>query len=290
MPNLGKLLDFSTRLHRENSQPVSSDVFCSNLDPGLIDHILGKDDAILMKDAMNIITDSSQSLENRKIAFENLEMVIHLENMNMWEPLIQQLSSSESIIRMYAASVCGTAVQNNIDSQKCFLNNGGLEKVLSLFNSDDNPDVRLKSFYAIASEVRNNYAALQEFCRLDGWAIIVKYLKDDNYSTIQRKILFFIWSLLLQDIGVELVIDSIKHNQLQKNLVYIMQRKEIQENAFEETLKCISLLYEKSSSIFDINELMYIKNVIKSIREREDFEIISKDDINEISMQFGITE
>ncbi|CCJ30307.1 unnamed protein product [Pneumocystis jirovecii] len=76
MTNLGKLLDFSTRLHKKNSEPVSPDAFRSNLDPELIDHILGKDDAVLMKDAMAIITDSSQSLENRKIAFENLEMLI----------------------------------------------------------------------------------------------------------------------------------------------------------------------------------------------------------------------
>lgn len=70
------------------------------------------------------------------------------------------------------------------------MNNRGLEKVLSLFNLDDNPDVRLKSFYAVASEVRNNYAALEEFCKLDGWAIIVKYLKDDNCMFL---FLFFIF-------------------------------------------------------------------------------------------------
>lgn len=62
------------------------------------------------------------------------------------------------------------------------------------------------------------------------------YFTDIQDSTIQRKILFFIWSLLLQDIGVELVIDSIKLNQLQKELVHTIQRKEIQENAFEEVV------------------------------------------------------
>ncbi|KAG5440675.1 hypothetical protein PCK2_000263 [Pneumocystis canis] len=125
MSNLGKLLDFSTQLHTERSEPIDPDSFRLNLDPELIDYILGKDDAVLMREAMNIITDLSQTLENRRIAFENLEMLVediynadNLANMNMWVPLIQQFSSSESIIRMHAASVCGTAVQNNIRSQE----------------------------------------------------------------------------------------------------------------------------------------------------------------------------
>ncbi|KTW27382.1 hypothetical protein T552_02361 [Pneumocystis carinii B80] len=293
MSGLGKLLDFTTSFHTERNES-DHNTFRSNLDPELIDHILGKDDAVLMKEAMSVICNPNESLENRKTAFENLEMLVediynakNLANMNMWEPLIQQLSSPEPIIRMHAASVCGTAVQNNFDSQEHFLNNRGFEKVLALFNSDDDPHVRLKSFYAIASEVRNNLSALEEFYKFDGWSILVKYLKDDNYTVLQRKILFFIWTLLLQDTGVDLVIEHIKLNQLQKILVEIIQRKEIQNNALEEVLGSISLLHKKSS-IFNMNELMIIKNIIKFIKEKRDFEVISEDSINEISVQFGV--
>ncbi|KAG5439524.1 hypothetical protein PCANB_002099 [Pneumocystis canis] len=267
--NIRKLLDFTTHFHTERSESIDPDSFRLNLDSELIDYIIGKDDAVLMREAMNIITDCSQTLENKKIAFENLEMLVeniynanNLANMNMWEPLIQQLSSSESIIRMHAASVCGTAVQNNIRGQEHFLNNGGLEKMLNLFNLDDNLEVRLKSFYAIASEVRNNLSALKEFCKFNGWAIVLKHLENDNC--------------------VDDVIESIKFNKLQKILVQVIQRKEIQDNAFEES---ISLLYKKSPSIFETNDLIFIKNVIKSIKERKDFEIVSREDMNEISIQ-----
>jgi hypothetical protein len=46
-----------------------------DLDPGIIDHILGKPDAVLMKEALTVAVDEGKSEDDRVEALDNLEMV-----------------------------------------------------------------------------------------------------------------------------------------------------------------------------------------------------------------------
>jgi hsp70-interacting protein len=46
-----------------------------DLDPAIIDHILGKPDAQLMKDALEVALDASKDEDQRITAMDNLEMV-----------------------------------------------------------------------------------------------------------------------------------------------------------------------------------------------------------------------
>jgi hypothetical protein len=48
------------------------------LDPGIIDHILGKSDAVLMREAAEIALDENKSEDQRALALEDLEMVSKL--------------------------------------------------------------------------------------------------------------------------------------------------------------------------------------------------------------------
>lgn len=73
---------------------------------------------------MQCITDSTATLENREIAFDNLEQLVenldnanNLENLKLWEPLVGQLDSTDKEMRFMAAWCVGTAVQNNEKSQ-----------------------------------------------------------------------------------------------------------------------------------------------------------------------------
>ncbi|KAI9485116.1 hypothetical protein BDB00DRAFT_90184 [Zychaea mexicana] len=47
----------------------------SKFDPAVIEAILGKDDATRMKEAVDCIIDPKDTLENKEIALDNLEMV-----------------------------------------------------------------------------------------------------------------------------------------------------------------------------------------------------------------------
>jgi len=60
----------------ENSSPSAGPTQPrKDLDPAIIDHILGKPDAVLMKEALSIAVDESRSENERVEALDNLEMV-----------------------------------------------------------------------------------------------------------------------------------------------------------------------------------------------------------------------
>lgn len=61
----------------ENSEPGASQPPAERkeLDPGVIDMILGKPDAVLMKEALTIAVDEKRSEDDRLQALDDFEMV-----------------------------------------------------------------------------------------------------------------------------------------------------------------------------------------------------------------------
>lgn len=85
----------------------------------------GPSDAQLMQQSMQVIQNDEAELENRVVAFDNLEQLIenldnanNLESLGLWVPLVEQLDNKDAELRRYAAWCCGTAVQNNIKTQE----------------------------------------------------------------------------------------------------------------------------------------------------------------------------
>ncbi|KAI5806639.1 nucleotide exchange factor Fes1-domain-containing protein [Peziza echinospora] len=152
----------------ENSVPGSEPR--SKLDSAALAQLFGAaDDSTLMKEAMAAIQDPEVSLNDKIIAFDNLEMLCegldnanNLENLKLWDPLVAQLESPESELRYMAAWVCGTAVQNNIKTQTKFHSVGGTAKTVNTFLNDPVEKVRSKAVYAISSAIRNYEPALTE--------------------------------------------------------------------------------------------------------------------------------
>lgn len=72
-------MDSLLRWGIENSSPpvagAPPPVRRTDLDSGIIDHILGKPDAVLMKEALAVAVDDTQSEDDRVRALDNLEMV-----------------------------------------------------------------------------------------------------------------------------------------------------------------------------------------------------------------------
>lgn len=72
-------MDSLLRWGIENSSPpvagAPPPVRRTDLDSAIIDHILGKPDAVLMKEALAIAVDDTQSEDDRVRALDNIEMV-----------------------------------------------------------------------------------------------------------------------------------------------------------------------------------------------------------------------
>lgn len=121
-----------------------------------------------MREAMEALQDPAVDLENKAIAFDNLEMLVenldnanNLENLKLWPPLISLLSSPEEQLRFMAAWCVGTAVQNNPKSQAAMFKHGGVEKIVDMVLRDPEERVRSKAVYALSSQVRNSDESLK---------------------------------------------------------------------------------------------------------------------------------
>lgn len=134
------------------------------LDPKWVDIILGKSDSVRMREAVDIIKDSSKTLDERITAFDELELLTEsidnandLRTLGLWPPILDLMKSApEPDIRSFAAWVSGTAVQNNPKSQKDFIDLNGLSILVSALSSDTSPQVLSKLLFLASSLSRNN--------------------------------------------------------------------------------------------------------------------------------------
>ena len=129
----------------------------------------GPTDADLMKESMAAILSPHITIDNKVIAFDNFEQLIenidnanNMENLGLWTPLLDLLSSEESQLRMYAAWCVGTAVQNNVKSQANLLAGDAISILVKLSVEDADENVRRKAIYALSSEVRNYQPGLDK--------------------------------------------------------------------------------------------------------------------------------
>ncbi|KAL9060081.1 MAG: hypothetical protein Q9206_001210 [Seirophora lacunosa] len=127
----------------------------------------GPSDAELMKQSMAAIESPDVSLDQKLVAFDNLEQLIetvdnanNMQPLGLWTPLKEQLASHEADMRRMAAWCMGTAVQNNQQSQERLLAVGAIPILVKLALQDPDGQVRRKAVYAISSEVRNYPPAL----------------------------------------------------------------------------------------------------------------------------------
>jgi len=129
-------------------------------------------DADLMKSSMTAIlsTDTSISLSDKLVAFDNFEQLIeNLDNANnltplaLWTPLISLLSSPEPELKKMAAWCIGTAVQNNEKSQEKAVEMGAVPRLVEVaVKESEGREVRRKAVYALSSACRNFQPAMDQ--------------------------------------------------------------------------------------------------------------------------------
>jgi len=226
----------------------------SKFDPKIIEAILGKDDATRMKEAVDCISDPKETVESKVIALDNLELLIegidnamNLENMNLWPAIIAQLSNKEVEIRKGTAWVCGTAVQNNPKSQVAFLNNNGLEPLLSLLrNPSENKEVRAKAQYALSGLIKHCPEAIEQFRNKGGFDVLAEIVKNAEDSSTLRKTIFLYNSLMLENAALaKLLVDQDIPAALANVLTKAIDEDD--EDLAEKTLRAAYTLIEQTS-------------------------------------------
>jgi len=175
-----------------------------DLDPAIIDHILGKSDAQLMKEALEIAVDPSQSEDDRVQALDNFEMLVeqidnatNIEKLNMWQTLHELLTSPSTPdpVCRQTLWVIGTAVQNNPSAQHAYLELHPLSALLSFFAPSTPAPTRAKAVYALSSLLKHSAAAVGQLNEADGWPILRASLEESNIG-VRRKTAFLLNTLL----------------------------------------------------------------------------------------------
>ncbi|KNE71716.1 hypothetical protein AMAG_20441 [Allomyces macrogynus ATCC 38327] len=105
-----------------------------------------------MKDAMAVIADSSKHMEDRLLAFDELELLVEsidnandLKPCNLWRPLLAQFQDPSEDIRVFAAWVTATAIQNNPDATKDWVDANGFEVLEKAVQSETSDKVVAKA-------------------------------------------------------------------------------------------------------------------------------------------------
>ncbi|KAF8313308.1 nucleotide exchange factor Fes1-domain-containing protein [Cantharellus anzutake] len=175
--------------HSDPQGPPPSVQPGQKIDPGIIDVILGKPDAVQMKENLAVATDESRSLDDRLTALDNFEMLIEsIDNANNLTPL-----------KMWDTLI---AIQNNSKAQQEYLSRDPLPAVLSVLSSPDavaSPQTRAKALYTISGATKHNAEAVRKLESLGGWDVLKNALKDSSIQ-VRRKAAFLLTTLLLQDV------------------------------------------------------------------------------------------
>ncbi|KAH9980635.1 hypothetical protein BJV77DRAFT_1146287 [Russula vinacea] len=150
-------------IENSSSDVASPPTRRTDLDPGVIDAILGRPDSELMKEALAKAQDAS--LDG---LIENIDNANDLEKLGMWEPLQDLLASPSDDVKVQALWVIGTAVQNNPAAQKAYLAIDPLPTILSYLSRWTLVQkLRSKAIYTLSGLLKHK--PLHRSVRGSGW-------------------------------------------------------------------------------------------------------------------------
>ncbi|CAG8571782.1 1436_t:CDS:10 [Scutellospora calospora] len=272
----------------------------NKLDPEIIDLILGKSDAVQMREAVEAVSDPETTLEDKRIALDNLEMACifrsfsnklveqvdnangnkrtytHIENRSVdrepdrsWHPGMNLANGmSEVSLRTQALWVCGTAIQNNLKAQKAFSEKGGLAIVLNILK-DTNEDIEVKSkaLYTLSGAIKNYPPGLAQFEKDEGYDLLLRLLDTYNDTQLLRKIIFLFNTLLVQDPNT--VAMRIKERGLAKKMINILNEYGDQdEDLNDKVLRTLLTELRHSSQSFTEDEINELRKLIPGLRKK----------------------
>ncbi|KAJ2719408.1 hsp70 nucleotide exchange factor fes1 [Coemansia sp. Benny D115] len=184
---------------RSAAETAAAQERMKNLDPAVIDAILGKPASVQMTECLDALEHPETPLNAREIALDDLEMLVenidnasNLQPLQLWPRIAKLYKDPFPTVRSGALWVSGTAVQHNPNAQKAF---PALSQVLAVLREDDDVTVRAKALYCVSAFVRANVNGLQQFVALDGLRTLVDLVKESN-GVLREKALFLLRALV----------------------------------------------------------------------------------------------
>ena len=242
------------------------------IDRKWIEVILGKPDSARMKDLITTINETSD-VDMKVAAFDELELLLEsldnandLQPLNLWKTLISFLDDSEPKVRMYAAWVMGTAVQNNEKAQNDFERNGGLVAVLNCIGKETDAAAINKGLYCISSAIRANQQNLEKFLELGGVAPITKVCMNGN-EQMGRRVMFLINALIAEstDSSFAALFSQLDKAEFTSAVMGYLDNHGVDEDVIEQTVLILTSLNHRSKLIFESSHLV---PVLKKLHSR----------------------
>lgn len=250
-------------------------------DPELLAKLFGAaDDPTLMKEALSVIVHPDADRDTKLTAFDNFEMLIenldnanNIENMKMWDTIIDQLEHDDEEFRQMTCSIIGTAVQNNDKAQADFTGHEqGVKRLIKL--ASETP-TRQKALYALSNLIRNHPASYEQFDQNNGWELLGPVLADDS---INQKVKLRSLSLLSSILTTGKKEDTWKHI---KDFGIVIKVLGLIKKSYNVSLvdKALNILVALISSGYKFNEeeLEVIKEKVAVI-ETDLMDVINLDD------------
>ncbi|ODV74297.1 Hsp70 nucleotide exchange factor FES1 [Cyberlindnera jadinii NRRL Y-1542] len=240
------------------------------------------DDPQLMKEAIAVVQSEEAELETKLTALENFEMLIenldnanNIENMKMWDAIIDLLSLEKELeLQQLACSIVGTAVQNNDKSQADFTKYPqGVPSLIALAHKKES---RLKSLYALSSLIRNNTKAYESFDEHKGWELIGPILSDDETDNKTKLRSLSLLSSILSSGKQEDVWDHIRQYDIVIKLASLISK----ENDISLVDKAINIIVEliRAGFKFTDSDRKVITEKVGFI-ETELMDVVNLDDV-----------
>ncbi|EGG00066.1 uncharacterized protein MELLADRAFT_79345 [Melampsora larici-populina 98AG31] len=195
------------------------------LDTSILDTILGRTDAIRIKELINVFENLEVQIEERIQAGEGLEELVQdldnandLEVLGVWPKLIKLLEEPNDQIQFYTCWIIGTSVQNNPKSQLAFLKYDPIPLILNVLNQSNDEETKAKSLYCLSSTLKHapsSTHALSSFINSSGLESLNTILKGPSMN-LRRKTVFLINSLAMQS---DSILNSLRSHHLFKTLI-----------------------------------------------------------------------
>lgn len=97
--------------------------------------------------------------------------------------IVKCITDPSPKIRSWSAWIVATLTQNNPNTQAILLNEKIIEKLLSLFPTEEDSEARSKQIFALSSLMTNNPTATAVFVSNGGIPLLVRALGCDDVGT-----------------------------------------------------------------------------------------------------------
>lgn len=155
----------------------------------------------IINELTHLILYNPLSDEEKEAALEELNILVeHIDMSNVFYKsggfkMVEELfKNPQAEIRWKTAELFATCVQNNPISQEGALEMGFVPILLSLVDTDEHQQVKIKAFYALSCLIRENPQCSEIISKFDGFSVLVRAMQSD-IDKLQLKVAFMLQAM-----------------------------------------------------------------------------------------------